>query len=62
MAISEKDVEEINTQTPAAHQHPKRLSRASSWDRVIVYDADSGHIAIHNKRDIDKSAGTFANS
>jgi hypothetical protein len=62
MAISEKDVEQTSTPTPVSHQHPKRLSRASSWDRVIVYDADSGHVAIHKKRDVDKGTRTSANA
>jgi hypothetical protein len=60
MATNEKDMEETNT--PAAHQHPKKLSRASSWDRVVVYDADSGNVAIHKKRDVDKSTETSSNS
>jgi hypothetical protein len=40
--------------SPAKHQHPKKLQKTRSWDRVIVYDADSGDVDIRKKGEVDR--------
>jgi hypothetical protein len=40
--------------SPTKHQHPKKLQKARSWDRVIVYDADSGDVDIRKKGEVDR--------
>jgi hypothetical protein len=60
MAVMKGDIIESRTSTPAAHQHPKKLSRSRSWDRVIVYDADSGNVVICKKKDVDQGTKTLS--
>lgn len=40
--------------SPGKHQHPRKLQKTRSWDRVIVYDADSGDVDIRRKGEVDK--------
>ncbi|KAH3992115.1 hypothetical protein HBI24_223120 [Parastagonospora nodorum] len=58
-ASSENNVARVGTTSPAKHQHPKKLQKTRSWDRVIVYNADSGDVRIRRKGDVDRERNDY---
>ncbi|KAH4800474.1 hypothetical protein HBH69_198040 [Parastagonospora nodorum] len=58
-ASYQNDVASAGTPSPARHQHPKKLQKTRSWDRVIVYNADSGDVRIRRKGDVDREPNDY---
>lgn len=53
-ATSQNNVASAGTKTPAKPQHLRKYQKTRSWDRVIVYNADSGDVHIRRKGDVDR--------
>jgi hypothetical protein len=53
-ASSQNDAASAGSPSTAKNHHPKKLQKTRSWDRVIVYDVDSGDVRIQRKGDVDR--------
>jgi hypothetical protein len=50
---SSKNLEWVPPSTSTRKDSPRR-ERTQSWDRVVVYDTETGNINIRKKQDVDK--------
>jgi hypothetical protein len=44
----------LERESPERDLEIKKISRTGSWDRVLVYDPESGNVDIRKKRDVQR--------